>query len=59
MESFFGQGFMLVTLQRDTAKDGSFKHEDQQFYFRKINLPDLVPGKRSGIRVSSFRGYRI
>jgi len=50
LESYQNQGFMLVKLQRDSDNDGSFKHEDHDFYFRKINLPDLLPGKEIEIR---------
>lgn len=45
IESFQQQGFMLIKLQRDTDNDGSFKTEDQDFYFRKITLADLSLGK--------------
>lgn len=38
------QGFVLIKIQRDTNKDGSFKIGDKDFYFRKIDLTDLALG---------------
>ncbi len=38
------QGFLLIKIQRDSDNDRSFKSEDKVFYFRKVNLTDLVVG---------------
>ena len=44
-ENFEKQGFILVKIQRDTDNDKSFKTDDKEFYFRKIDLTNLTPGK--------------
>lgn len=44
-DSFAKQGFVLVKIQRDSDHDNSFKTEDKEFYFRKVNLEDLTLGK--------------
>ncbi len=46
------QGIVLIKIQRDLNKDQSFKAEDKDYYFRKINLIDLSLGK--GIEVKSL-----
>lgn len=43
--NFDKQGFLLIKLQRDSDNDKSFKDEDKEFYFRKVNLADLTLGK--------------
>lgn len=44
-DTFDKQGFALIKLQRDSDNDKSFKNEDKEFYFRKVNLTDLTLGK--------------
>jgi len=44
-DTFDKQGFILVKIQKDSDNDKSFKSEDKEYYFRKINLPDLTLGK--------------
>ncbi|WP_276371487.1 hypothetical protein [Chryseolinea sp. H1M3-3] len=44
-ENFEKQGFLLIKIQRDTNNDKSFKTEDKELYFKKINLIDLAFGK--------------
>ena len=39
------QGFGLIKIQKDSNKDKSFKSEDENFYFKKIDLDDLSFGK--------------
>lgn len=46
VQLFEEQGFALIRFQRDTNGDKSFKWEDREFYFRKINLTDLTLGKK-------------
>lgn len=48
-DNFEKQGFILIKIQRDSDNDKSFKAEDKQFYFKKVNLTDLTLGK--GIEV--------
>jgi hypothetical protein len=45
LQLFEKQGFGLIKIQRDLNKDNSFKMEDTDFYFRKINLNDLSLGR--------------
>jgi hypothetical protein len=47
---FEAQGFCLIKIQRDSNKDKTFKHEDKDFYYRKIDLNDLSVGKGIEIR---------
>lgn len=42
---FNDQGFALIRIQRDSNKDRSFKNEDKDFYYRKVDLGDLSLGK--------------
>jgi hypothetical protein len=51
LEIFEKQGFALVRIQRDEDHDRSFKGEDRDFYYRKINLNDLSLGE--GIEVGT------
>jgi hypothetical protein len=44
-DNFEKQGFLLIKIQRDANNDKSFKVEDKEFYFRKVNLSDLTLGK--------------
>lgn len=44
-ENFEKQGFLLIKIQRDSDNDKSFKSEDREFYFKKVNLTDLTLGK--------------
>lgn len=44
-DNFEKQGFLLIKIQRDSDNDKSFKAEDKEFYFKKVNLTDLIPGK--------------
>ena len=44
LQIFENQGFALVKMQRDSDNDGSFKLEDKEFYYRKIDLKDLSLG---------------
>jgi len=44
-EFFEKQGFGLIKIQRDSDKDFSFKNNDADFYFRKIDLENLTLGK--------------
>lgn len=44
-DSFEKQGFLLIRIQRDSDNDKSFKTEDKEFYFKKVNLTDLTLGK--------------
>ena len=44
-DTFAKQSFVLVKIQRDSNKDKSFKTEDKEFYFRKVDLTDLTLGK--------------
>lgn len=44
-DNFEKQGFLLIKIQRDTNNDKSFKADDKEFYFKKINLADLTLGK--------------
>lgn len=39
------QGFMLLKIQKDSDKDGAFRNDDREFYFKKVNLNDLSLGK--------------
>jgi len=50
VESYQDQGFMLIKVQRDSDNDGSFRYEDHDFYFRKVNIEDLALGKEIEIR---------
>lgn len=43
--NFEKQGFLLIKIQRDSDNDKSFKAEDKEFYFKKVNLSDLTLGK--------------
>ena len=45
LDNFEKQGFLLIKIQRDSDNDKSFKNEDKEFYFRKVNLTDLTLGK--------------
>jgi hypothetical protein len=44
-DNFEKQGFLLIKIQRDSDNDKSFKAEDKEFYFKKVNLTDLTLGK--------------
>lgn len=44
-DNFEKQGFLLIKIQRDSDNDKSFKGEDKEFYFKKVNLTDLTLGK--------------
>jgi hypothetical protein len=44
-ENYDQQGFILIKIQKDSGNDGSFRNEDKEFYFRKVNLTDLSIGK--------------
>jgi hypothetical protein len=44
-DTFDEQGFILIKIQKDSNNDKSFKSDDKEFYFRKINLNDLTLGK--------------
>ena len=44
-DNFERQGFLLIKIQRDSDNDKSFKTEDKEFYFKKVNLTDLTLGK--------------
>ena len=44
-DNFNKQGFLLIKIQRDSDNDKSFKAEDKEFYFKKVNLTDLTLGK--------------
>lgn len=44
-DNFEKQGFLLIKIQRDSNNDKSFKNEDKEFYFKKVNLADLTLGK--------------
>jgi hypothetical protein len=48
-DNFEKQGFLLIKIQRDSNNDKSFKADDKDFYFKKVNLTDLALGK--GIEV--------
>jgi hypothetical protein len=48
-DNFEKQGFLLIKVQKDTDNDRSFKADDREFYFKKVNLADLAFGK--GIEV--------
>lgn len=45
-DTFDQQGFILLKIQKDSDKDGSFKSEDKEYYFKKVSLTDLTLGKR-------------
>lgn len=47
---FEKQGFLLIKVQRDSNNDKSFKADDKDYFFKKINLNDLAPGKDIEIR---------
>jgi hypothetical protein len=44
-ENFEKQGLILIKIQRDSDNDKSFKAEDKEYYFKKVNLTDLTLGK--------------
>jgi hypothetical protein len=44
-DTYDKQGFVLIKIQRDSDNDKSFKTEDKEYYFKKINLNDLTLGK--------------
>jgi hypothetical protein len=44
-DTFEKQGFVLLKIQRDSNNDKSFKTEDKEFYFRKVDLTDLRLGE--------------
>ena len=44
-DNFNKQGFLLIKIQRDSDNDKSFKAEDKEFYFKRVNLTDLTLGK--------------
>jgi len=44
IQMFEKQGFALLKIQRDSDQDGSFKMEDKEIYYRKIDLKDLSLG---------------
>jgi hypothetical protein len=46
MNGYAREGFIMVKVQKDSNKDRSFKIEDREFYFRKVNLSDLSLGNR-------------
>lgn len=48
-DNFEKQGFLLIRIQRDSNNDKSFKAEDKEFYFKKVNLADLTLG--TGIEI--------
>lgn len=41
---FEAQGFCLIEIQRDSNNDKSFKDNDKQFYYKKIDLKSLTLG---------------
>ena len=41
---FEAQGFCLIEIQRDSNNDKSFKDNDKQFYYKKIDLESLTLG---------------
>jgi hypothetical protein len=41
---FEAQGFCLIEIQRDSNNDKSFKDNDKQFYYKKIELGTLTLG---------------
>lgn len=47
---FDKQGFVLMKIQKDSNNDKSFKPEDKDFYFKKLNLTDLTLGKEIEIK---------
>jgi hypothetical protein len=49
-EVFEAQGFALIRIQRDANADNSYKVEDRDFYYKKINLSDLSFGKNIEIK---------
>jgi hypothetical protein len=50
LDTFDKQGFILMKIQRDSNNDRSFKAEDKEFYFRKVNLSDLTLGRSIEIK---------
>lgn len=44
-EIFNKQNFALIKIQRDVNGDGSFKAQERDFYYKKIDLGDLSLGK--------------
>jgi hypothetical protein len=42
---FEKQGFGLMTFQRDSDQDGSFRFNDKEFYLRKLDLKTLAMGQ--------------
>lgn len=48
-DNFEKQEFLLLKIQRDSDNDKSFKTEDKEFYFKKVNLTDLTLG--NGIEI--------
>ncbi|QHT66539.1 hypothetical protein GXP67_07650 [Rhodocytophaga rosea] len=50
IELFEKQGFGLIKIQRDINNSKSFTYADKDFYYRKINLPDLTLGKAIEIK---------
>ena len=49
-DNFEKQGFLLIKIQRDSDNDKSFKADDKEFYFKKVNLTDLSLGKEIEIK---------
>jgi hypothetical protein len=49
-ETFDIQGFVLMKIQKDSNNDKSFKTDDKEFYFKKVNLSDLTLGKAIDVK---------
>jgi len=47
---FNDQGFVLIKIQRDSNQDKSFKNDDKEYYYRKVDLMDLSLGKEIELR---------
>jgi hypothetical protein len=51
-ESYEQQGFILLRIQKDSDGDKSFKFEDKEYCYRKVNLKDLAVGNAIELKLS-------
>lgn len=51
--SFERQGFVLVKIQKDMDNDKIFSNDDEEFYFKKVNLSDLAMGRAIDLKLNN------
>ncbi|HYG02954.1 MAG TPA: hypothetical protein VD927_10955 [Chryseosolibacter sp.] len=50
LKNFEKQGFVLIKIQKDTNNDKEFRSNENEYFFRKINLSDLTSGNAIEIK---------